>query len=189
MGFRALQPLAARWQADGGTGLVHLNLRPNGERILADGLAIGDRDGTRYGVHFRITCGMDWKTQSLDLEATDGRGVHVVADEEARWSDRDGNRLPVFDGCVDIDLEGTPFTNTLPIRRLDLAPETGAVDLRMLYVPFDDFQPFVDEQRYRCVRPGHYRYEAVDGSFDADITVDEDGLVVDYPPLFRRLPL
>jgi hypothetical protein len=59
----------------------------------------------------------------------------------------------------------------------------------MLYVPFDTFRPLVDEQRYRCVSRLHYRYEAVDGSFDADITVDEDGLVVDYPPLFSRLDL
>ena len=53
------------------------------------------RHGTRYGVRFRIICAADWKTQSLDLEATDGRGVHVVADEEAHWSNRDGTRLPI----------------------------------------------------------------------------------------------
>ena len=32
-----------------------------------------------------------------------------------------------------------------------------------------------------------FRYEAVDGSFAADITVDADGLVVDYPSLFVRV--
>jgi hypothetical protein len=61
------------------------------------------------------------------------------------------------------------------------------VELRMFYVPFDSFRPFVDEQRYRCVRPFHYRYEAVDGSFGDDIAVDADGLVTEYPKLFRRV--
>jgi len=31
------------------------------------------------------------------------------------------------------------------------------------------------------------RYEAIDGTFAANITVDRDGLVVDYPGIARRL--
>ena len=97
--------------------------------------------------------------------------------------------VPELDGCIDIDLAGSPFTNTLPIRRRDLGPDVGAVEFRMLYVPFQTFEPTVDEQRYRCQRPGLYRYEAVDRSFAADLSVDEDGLVIDYPDLFHRIPL
>ena len=59
----------------------------------------------------------------------------------------------------------------------------------MLYVPFQTFEPTVDEQRYRCQRPGLYRYEAVDGSFAADLSVDEDGLVIDYPHPLPPYPL
>ncbi len=58
----------------------------------------------------------------------------------------------------------------------------------MAYVPFDTFKPVVDEQRYRCLEQDRlYRYEAVDRSFTADLTVDEDGLVTDYPGLFTRI--
>jgi hypothetical protein len=31
------------------------------------------------------------------------------------------------------------------------------------------------------------RYEASDGSFAADVTLDRDGLVIDYPGIARRL--
>jgi hypothetical protein len=31
------------------------------------------------------------------------------------------------------------------------------------------------------------RYESTDGSFAANITVDRDGIVVDYPGIARRL--
>ncbi len=74
---------------------------------------------------------------------------------------RDGTHRADLDGCIDIDLAGTPFTNTLPIRRLDgrLAEPT---ELRMLYVPFDTFEPLVDEQRYAELSPRLYLYEAVD---------------------------
>jgi len=60
-------------------------------------------------------------------------------------------------------------------------------DLRMLYVPFDTFEPFPDGQRYTMLTPRLFRYEACDRSFEAELPVDEDGIVTDYPTLFRRL--
>ncbi len=101
-----------------------------------------------------------------------------------------GDVLSGFDGCIDIDLAGTPFTNTLPIRRLGLTPESGTVQLDMLYVPFNSFRPLRDSQRYTCLKEDKlYRYAAADRTFTAELPVDEDGLVTDYPTLFQRLPV
>ena len=98
---------------------------------------------------------------------------------------RRGLAVAHLDGCIDVDLAGSPFTNTLPIRRAGLVAGGEAIEFRMAYVPFDTFKPVVDEQRYRCLEADRlYRYEAVDRSFAADLTVDEDGLVTDYPGLF-----
>ena len=187
--FRPLSPVAARWRLEDGSGLEHLDLKPSGDTIVADGVIIGNRGGAPYGVRYHVVCDSGWATLSLDLEATDGRGVHLLSDGSGHWSDSTGRRDPQFDGCIDIDLAGSPFTNSLPIRRRDLSPGQGAVEFRMLYVPFQSFAPTVDEQRYRCLKPGLYRYEAVDRSFAAELTVDEDGLVIDYPTLFHRIPL
>jgi hypothetical protein len=45
-----------------------------------------------------------------------------------------------------------------------------------------------DRQRYTCLEPNRrYRYESLDSDFTRDIEVDEDGLVVTYPGLFRRV--
>ena len=46
--FRPLAPLAARWDAADGTGLEHLNLKPDGDRIVADSVVIGGRGGVPY---------------------------------------------------------------------------------------------------------------------------------------------
>jgi hypothetical protein len=184
-----LVPRSARWSSIDGRGLTHVSLKPDDDGIVIDGVAIGDREATRYGAYFRIVCDTNWATRRLAVDTTDGHRIRVASGGDGRWVDGKGTALPEFDGCIDVDLEGTPITNTLPIRRLNLEPGSAAVELRMLYVPFDTFRPLVDEQRYRCVSHLHYRYEAVDGSFDAGITVDEDGLVVDYPPLFSRLDL
>ena len=59
--------------------------------------------------------------------------------------------------------------------------------MTMLYVPFDSFAPVRDEQVYACLEPGRrFRYQAADRAFAAELTVDADGLVEDYPGLFSR---
>jgi hypothetical protein len=66
----------------------------------------------------------------------------------------------------------------------------GPVEPKMVYVPFDTFTPIVDEQRYTCLkRRSLYRYEAVDRSFSADLPVNPDGLVTDYPGMFERVDI
>jgi hypothetical protein len=54
-----------------------------------------------------------------------------------------------------------------------------------------DLSVKADGQRYSFVsadRDSHViRYEAIDGTFAADITLDRDGIVIDYPDIARRL--
>ncbi|MCC6984169.1 MAG: putative glycolipid-binding domain-containing protein [Bauldia sp.] len=186
--FRPLSPTLARWRAWEGDGLEQASLRPAGNGVAISSVVIGTRNGNEYGVHYAFACNPDWTIRSLDLETVDGQHVAVRSDSLGTWTDASGRHLPEFDGCDGIDLEGTPITNTLALRRLD--PGDRPVEQKMLYVPFDSFVPFLDEQRYSCLDPGRrYRYEAVDGSFEAEIEVDGDGLVVSYPPLFHRVPL
>ena len=107
------------------------------------------------------------------------------------WAYADGAPAPAFDGCVDIDLSGTPFTNTLPIRRADLAARRGrpAVDLHgCCTYPSTARAGRRRRSTTRRSAPRRFRYEAADRSFAAELPVDEDGLVLDYPALFRRLP-
>lgn len=159
-----------------------------GDRIVARGVIVGARDGHPYGVSYKADLGIGWTARRLDLETTDGRSLSLRSDGAGRWSNAEGAPLPALDGCIDIDLAGSPFTNTLPIRRTGLGPEAGTVSFRMAYIPFTTFVPTIDVQNYTCLAAGRlYRYEAADGSFAAELTVDEDGLVVDYPQLFRRV--
>jgi hypothetical protein len=44
------------------------------------------------------------------------------------------------------------------------------------------------DQRYTALDGAkHYRFESLDDGFTAELPVDEDGFVLDYPGLFRRL--
>lgn len=187
--FRPLFLKTVRWRPLEGEGLEHLAVGPLGEKtIRASSVLIGERGGRPYGLRYRIDCDEAWAVSAFSLETTSGHRLHLLSDGKGHWRDADGTALPTLDGCIDIDLAGTPFTNTLPIRRLGLTPDAGTVRLNMLYVPFDTFEPFADGQNYTCLEEGRlYRYEAEDRSFAADLPVDEDGLVTDYPTLFQRL--
>jgi hypothetical protein len=95
-------------------------------------------------------------------------------------------------GCLEVDLSATPFTNTLPIRRGALQPGSSAT-LSMIYIAVPQMQVEVTQQRYTCleVAPsgGRYRFESLTNGlsrFAAELPVDREGLVVEYPGLFRR---
>jgi len=187
--FRALSPTTVRWRPLEGEGLEHLTIAPvDSAGIRASSVLIGERGGRPYGVRYIVDCDPHWIVLAFTIETTEGQRLSLMSDGKGHCRDADGSALPAFDGCIDIDLAGTPFTNTLPIRRLGLKPEDGTAKLTMLYVPFDTFEPFPDGQTYTCLEEdGLYRYEAEDRSFTVELPVDEDGLVADYPTLFQRL--
>src|SRR3989442_276922 len=92
-----------------------------------------------------------------------------------------------LDGALDVDLTATPFTNTLPIRRLGLAAGRTA-EILTVYVRVPELSVEADRQRYTCLEPmRRYRFESVDGDFTRDLEEDAHGLVVVYPGLFRRV--
>lgn len=189
MSFAPPRPIVARWRPVEGDGLEHVTITPEADEIVARGVAIGQREGAAYGVDYTLVCDRDWTVRAVDLGTTRGMALSLRSDGQGRWSNHDGRPLPEFDGCIDVDLAGSPLTNTLPIRRLDwTASEGRSVRLDMLYVSFDSFVPTRDGQVYACLEAGRrFRYQAADLSFSAELEVDEDGLVLGYPGLFRRV--
>jgi hypothetical protein len=100
-----------------GAGIEHLTLSIESGQVIARSVVIGERGGCPYGVRYMIICDAGWVIHTLDLETTAGQTLSLVKDGDGRWTDQSGVPLPGFEGCIDIDLAGTPFTNTLPIRR------------------------------------------------------------------------
>ncbi|HVN28269.1 MAG TPA: putative glycolipid-binding domain-containing protein, partial [Candidatus Binataceae bacterium] len=92
---------------------------------------------------------------------------------------------PQLRGAIDVDIAVTPFTNILPIRRLGLS-EGQRAEILVVYFQLPQLTVTTDRQRYTRLGNRVYRYESVDSDFTRDIEVDERGLVVTYPDLFRR---
>jgi hypothetical protein len=86
--------------------------------------------------------------------------------------------------CIDIDLGFTPATNVLPIMRLDLAIGSAA-DVAAAWVKFPEFTVERLDQRYTRLSEHTFLYESAGGSFRRELTVNEFGLVIDYPDFWR----
>jgi hypothetical protein len=142
------------------------------------GLILQAHEETPYVARYRIEVDDGWRTRHVEVELEDGgkRRLSLTADGEGNWL-RDGQRLEQVAGCIDIDLEWSPSTNTLPIRRLGPAPgETKSVAAAWVRFPSLDVQRL--EQTYERLADGRYRYRS--GRFTADLIVDDDGVVLQY---------
>ena len=143
-------------------------------------------DSERGRYSYELVCEPDWTFRVIRIEAAAGeRALTIESDGRGEWT-VDGEWRSDLDDCIDIDLSVTPFTNTLPIRRLALALDDEA-DLPVAYVTFPDLEVTVDAQRYTRLAPRSYRYESLDTDLEADLTVDDDGVVLEYPGSFERL--
>jgi hypothetical protein len=177
-----------RWSAWEGSdaGLEHLTLRPEGESLVARGVAIGTIDGEAFGLSYRIAIDAAWHVREMSVVTANGRELRLESDGVGTWR-RAGLSDPALSGCIDVDLQATPFTNTLPIRRLDLQTGQSAA-IPVVYVNVPSLAVERLNQRYTALEPGRLvRFEGLDTGFTADLPVDPDGLVTDYPGLFRRL--
>jgi uncharacterized protein len=89
----------------------------------------------------------------------------------------DGKPAKALKGCTDVDLGCSPSTNTLPIRRLRLAIG-GTKKIQAAWIQFPDLSVVKAAQTYTRLDEFTYRYAS--GTFEAELTVDDDGLVAAY---------
>jgi hypothetical protein len=177
----------ARWRDWAGTGIEHLVLTEDPDEIVAESALLGTTDvGSVYAMRYRIRCDPSWKVRELGISLVgETRRFELVSDGAGAWRNDAGVPMPELVGAIDVDLPVTPFTNTLPIRRLGLAVGASA-EITVAYVGFPDLAVTTEPQRYTRVAEHRYRFESLDGSFVRDIEVDEHSLVVTYAGLFRR---
>ncbi|MFC4029980.1 putative glycolipid-binding domain-containing protein [Streptomyces polygonati] len=158
--------------------------------LTARGRAVGVRPEP-YWIEYVLETGRDCATRRLRVTAEDASGTRRLdlRCEGGRWT-ADGRPLPELDGAVDCDLGRSPLTNTMPVLRHRLHREPGEFDFLMAFVPVPGLNVRASRQRYthlgRTDGGGRVRYAS--GDFRSDLEFDQDGLVLVYPGIARRLP-
>ncbi len=180
--------VVARWRDWDARGIEHLVLREGPREIVAESVVVGSADDSVFAIRYRIRCDQSWRVRSAEVGLVgENRKIEIAGDGNGNWFDASGKPIRKLRGAIDIDLSATPFTNTLPIRRLKLRTGQSA-EIIAVYVLVPALTLATDPQRYTCLEPRkRYRYESIDSDFTRDIEVDNRALVVTYPGLFRRL--
>jgi hypothetical protein len=148
---------------------------------------IGHYEEKIYKVEYLIKTNANWETIFFEIISRVNNQTQTISGEsdgKGNWS-KAGEPLMQFNDCIDIDISLTPFTNTLPIRRLQLQPRKTR-EIQVLYCNLLKGQIMPVRQKYTYVSATEFHYENIPNDFEATIVVDESGFVVDYPSLFVR---
>jgi hypothetical protein len=153
------------------------------------GTSVFAHEGEPCCLSYRIACDREWRTRSVEVDGwlgTEAVRVKARVEGESLWR-AGGVEDAGIAGCVDVDLNFSPSTNLLPIRRLNLAVgEEKEVRAAWLRFPSFRFEPL--EQSYRRISLDRYRYRSAGGRFEAELDVDENGFVTRYPGFAEVVP-
>ncbi len=175
------------WERLDGPGHESARLRSLGEEMLLEGCAVFEHEGAPCRLDYLVVTDRGFRTKRGSVTGWLGaRAVAIeVAPESGRWI-LNGVECAEVEGAVDLDLNFSPSTNLLPIRRLEL--EVGReAPVRAAWLRFPDFDLKPLEQTYHRLSTSRYRYRS-EGGFEAELEVSPCGFVALYPG-FARVPV
>jgi len=154
-----------------------ISVRDSGLSLV--GTILGAEDGVPLRVEYRVLTDAAGATTAVhvrDLRGFGQRTLMLARDAKGGWT-VDGVPHHALKGCIDVDLGCTPATNTLPIRRLRLAMGASKT-IQAAWVRFPALEVEKAAQTYTRLDEFTYRYAS--GTFEAELVVDEEGVVAQY---------
>ncbi|MGR0220093.1 putative glycolipid-binding domain-containing protein [Agromyces sp. ZXT2-6] len=166
--------------------------------------AIGGARTHRYVTDWELDIGDGWRTRALRVTARGfgwWRTLDLERSPQGEWH-ADVQQSGVVDlpaagladpssvaDALDCDLGLCPLTNTMPIRRLGLLDaDVAETALVMAWVEVPSLRVIRSDQAYASTTVGgrrRVRFRSLDSDFAAELEVDDDALVVDYPGIGR----
>jgi uncharacterized protein len=175
-----------RTDENAGHSIARVAQLPDG--WLCHGSEVSAGPDAALACSFRVDLDTGWETRTArvwSLSQIGERRLGLTADVDRRWW-RDGVRAPDLDGCIDVDVAATPLTNTFPINRLAELAIGASVTAPVAWVDVPELSATRVDQSYQRLGDRRWRYsDQRHGAFD--LTVDDDGLVVDYAGFATRI--
>ena len=169
------------------SGHEHCAVYDEASRWFVEGAAVFVHESQPCRLEYLIECDHTWSTQSARVSGWVGDNridIEINADSERHWF-FNGSEQPDVKGCTDVDLNFSPSTNLLPIRRLAL--ESGQQSsVSAAWLRFPSFKLERLDQVYQRLDQTTYRYQSHDGEFVAELKVNAFGLVTNYPELWEE---
>lgn len=149
---------------------------------------IGHHQYLPFKMDYEIELTKDWVINAFLIRSSlfnMDQTLSLKHDGYGRWFG-EGKEWKNLEGCTDIDISVSPFTNSLPVNRLKSSVSESQV-VNVVYIDIPEFRISREQQLYTRLDKNSYRFTNDSGDFTADIQMDNDGLVVHYPGLFDRV--
>ena len=176
------------WRRLDTPGCESARLSSQGEGWELAGTAVFAYEGRPCRLDYVIGCDAGWRTRSGRVSGwvgTERVELNLAADAAGSW-ELDGKPQPAAAGCPDLDLNFSPVTNLLPIRRLDL-PVGGSAEVRAAWLRFPSFTLEPLEQVYQRTGERTYQYGSAGGAFVRELEVNQLGFVTRYPDFWEQV--
>ena len=185
-GMQRLNDASILWRRLDTAGHESARVFYQGDSWNLEGTAVFSHEQLPCRLDYRIVCDPRWHTRQAKVAGWVGERlieVELTVSSDQRWflNERDS---PGVAACIDLDLNFSPSTNLLPIRRLNLNVEQET-EVRAAWLRFPSFELEPLAQLYRRIDETTYRYESHSGDFVAELSVNEAGFVTKYPNLWE----
>lgn len=171
-----------RWTSWEGEHTEHLSIRWENEAWTVSGRVTSEQ------VEYVIRLSPLWHVRQFllfrDLPEPD---LWLGTDGQGRWGEVNGAHRPELDGAHEVALDVTPFTLSLPIRRLP-SRVGDTFEVTVLDIDVGTLAVVPVAVAYQRIADHVWRITRGTGP-DAqtqEVTVDEHGLVIDLEGRFRR---
>ena len=174
------------WEAIAWKGRERCQIAYLDNRYIVKSELNGRLEKTSFNLQYKLEINAGWNIESVHIDSMQNtkKLVNLGKDAKSRWINEQSEPLIEFSNCTDIDISLSPFTNTLPIRRLTFDRQSReAITVIYIDLPSGEIKPM--KQWYTKLKNRRYKYEDETG-YTNTITVDENGFVIDYPNLFER---
>lgn len=181
--------IKAVWKNEKQFGCEYLTLLSDGDSIIGKGTIIVEVEepSNAHIVEYKILMDTHWATRKLSIVMDETHSLGLISDGEGNWFDEKGTSINQLKGAIDIDISATPFSNSLPINRMNWNINQQE-QFHMVYISVPTLEVKKVPQTYQYVdRKGplrYFKYRCYE--YETTIGVDENGLVVSYPEIFSR---
>jgi uncharacterized protein len=176
------------WQSLESPGFEHVRIddsHPGWD--VYDSMFVRENEGSVRRGGYTLVLDKNFRTLEIRIMVEQSPGsmtaLHLLASGDGTWTDADEQHIPELDGCIDVDIQWSPVTNTLPVRRLGLETDSEEA-IPVAYIELPSLRVTRATQRYTRIDNRTVQYTSETRDFVRELTLDDDGFVVLYPDLF-----
>ena len=172
---------------------VRVVLGDRGMRATGSMISAAADDHEAHSASYTLSTDESGVLSRLTVRTTTAGGevhVNLSRSDEGNWliDHGDGAQRTEFEGALDADLAFSPLFNALPVRRAGLHRTPHDCELSVVHIGLPSLRVQLMRQTYRTVSVGERPVVAfAGGGATADLVLDAEGLVIDYPGLARRV--